>query len=417
MATKDLSGIPRTRVPDASLSLLRDGYVFISSTCDRLQTDVFRTRLMLKRAFCVRGAGAAELFYGSGLFSRKDAMPPTVVHLLQDYGSVQMLDGHAHAERKRLFLALLEADGIRDFTATLAEVWEARAARIAAGERIELYTELNRMLTEAALRWLGLPATQNQVRLRSQELSAMVDHAGTTGPHNAWARMIRRRSERWAAQVIALIRSGDLTPRPGRPADLIARHTEEGRPLSTEVAAVELLNVVRPIVANARFVVFAALALWQHPQWRQEFARGDLSRLEPFVQEVRRFYPFFPLIGGRSVRPFTWRGYAFPEQSWVLLDLYGTNHDPRSWSEPGSFRPERFVDREPTAYDLVPQGGGPYETGHRCPGERLTIATVETMVRLLSLADYTVPAQDLTYTMRAMPALPRSGLIVSGGSR
>lgn len=414
MATKDLSGIPRTRMPETSLSLLRDGYVFISSTCDRLQTDVFRTRLMLKRVFCVRGAEAAELFYGSDLFSRKDAMPATVVHLLQDHGSVQMLDGHAHADRKRLFLGLLEADVIRDFTGMLAEVWEARAARLAAGERFELYTELNRMLTEAALRWLGLPATQNQVRLRSQELSAMVDHAGTVDLRNAWAQMLRRRSERWAAQVIALIRAGDLTPRPGTLADLIARHTEEGRPLSTEVAAVELLNVVRPIVANARFVVFAALALWQHPHWKQEFALGDLTRLGPFVQEVRRFYPFFPLIGGRSVRPFTWHGYTFPKDSWVLLDLYGTNHDPRAWPEPGSFSPERFVDREPTAYDLVPQGGGPYETGHRCPGERLTIATVETMVRLLSRADYTVPAQDLTYTMHSMPALPRSGLVISG---
>lgn len=414
MATKDLSGIPRTRVPDASMSLLRDGYVFISSTCDRLQTDVFRTRLLLQRAFCVRGPDAAELFYGGDLFSRQGAMPPTVVHLLQDYGSVQALDGRAHADRKRLFLALLEADTIEDFTATLAEVWEPRSARIAAGERIELYTEVNRMLTEAALRWLGLPATQNQVRLRSQELSAMVDHAGTADLRNAWAQLIRRRSERWAGQVIALIRAGNLTPRPGTPADLIARHTEDGSPLSTDVAAVELLNVVRPIVAISRFVVFAALAMWQYPHWKDEFASGDLSRLEPFVQEVRRFYPFFPLIGGRARRPFTWQGYVFPKDSWVLFDLYGTNHDPRSWSEPGSFSPERFVDREPTAYDLVPQGGGPYETGHRCPGERLTIATVETMVRLLSRADYTVPAQNLAYTMNSMPALPRSGLVVSG---
>jgi len=38
------------------------------------------------------------------------------------------------------------------------------------------------------------------------------------------------------------------------------------------------------------------------------------------------------------------------------------------------------------------------------------------MVRLLNRADYTVPAQDLTCTMSSMPALPRSGLIISGRS-
>ncbi|WP_017612644.1 cytochrome P450 [Nocardiopsis salina] len=413
MATKDLSGIPRTTLPDTSLSLLREGYVFISSTCDRLRTDVFRTRLLLRPAFCVRGADAAELFYGSDLFTRQGAMPGTVVHLLQDFGSVQMLDGQEHADRKRMFLALLEPGLIDAFTSTLAEVWDARADRIAAGETIELYSETNRMLTEAALRWLGLPATQNQVGLRTQELAAMVDHAGTVGPRNAWARWIRRRSERWAGRMIDMIRADVLRPRPGTPAVLIAEHTENGRPLDTEVAAVELLNIVRPIVAVSRFIVFAALALWQNPQWKKEFAGGDLSRLQPFAQEVRRYYPFFPLIGGRSRRPFTWRGYRFPEDSWVLLDLYGTNHDPRSWADPDAFRPERFVDREPTPYDLVPQGGGPFDSGHRCPGERLTIATVETMVRLLSHTDHTLPAQDLTYTMASMPALPRSGLLIS----
>ena len=70
--------------------------------------------------------------------------------------------------------------------------------------------------------------------------------------------------------------------------------------------------------------------------------------------------------------PFTWRGYVFPKHSWVLLDLYGTDHDPRSWPEPGSFSPERFVVGEPTAYDLVPQGADPTgrDTGSRVSDRR-----------------------------------------------
>jgi fatty-acid peroxygenase len=67
--------------------------------------------------------------------------------------------------------------------------------------------------------------------------------------------------------------------------------------------SVELLNALRPTVAVAWFVTFAALALRQYPERRRKLrtdgSHGD--RLEMFVQEVRRFYPFFPVVGGRVV--------------------------------------------------------------------------------------------------------------------
>ena len=41
------------------------------------------------------------------------------------------------------------------------------------------------------------------------------------------------------------------------------------------VAAVELLNLLRPTVAIARFIVFAALALHLHPEWRARVAEDE----------------------------------------------------------------------------------------------------------------------------------------------
>jgi cytochrome P450 len=64
--------------------------------------------------------------------------------------------------------------------------------------------------------------------------------------------------------------------------------------------------------------------------------------VEHFVQEVRRYYPFFPMVGGRARADFEWRGRRFAKGTWMLLDLYGTNHDPRSWEQPYSFVPVRF---------------------------------------------------------------------------
>jgi fatty-acid peroxygenase len=78
---------------------------------------------------------------------------------------------------------------------------------------------------------------------------------------------------------------------------------------------------------------------------------------EWFTQEVRRFYPSFPAVAARVRSDFDWNGYRFPSGRRTMLDLYGTNHDVRTWDAPDAFRPERFRDATPTAYAFVPQRG------------------------------------------------------------
>jgi fatty-acid peroxygenase len=57
-------------------------------------------------------------------------------------------------------------------------------------------------------------------------------------------------------------------------------------------------------VAVAWFITFAALALHDHPECRQQLEVGEDDYLELFIQEVRRFYPFFPAVGGRVREEF-----------------------------------------------------------------------------------------------------------------
>ena len=71
---------------------------------------------------------------------------------------------------------------------------------------------------------------------------------------------------------------------------------------------------------------------------------------------MRRFYPFFPVIGGKALTAFEWNSLHFRKGQWVLLDLYGTNHNARLWPSPDTFQPERFRGWEGNAYTLVPQG-------------------------------------------------------------
>jgi hypothetical protein len=65
-----------------------------------------------------------------------------------------------------------------------------------------------------------------------------------------------------------------------------------GTPLDAEMAAIELINVLRPIVAIAPFITFSALALHEHPEVKQRLQTMDDEYFEIFANEVRRFYPF-----------------------------------------------------------------------------------------------------------------------------
>jgi fatty-acid peroxygenase len=195
---------------------------------------------------------------------------------------------------------------------------------------------------------------------------------------------------------------------------VIASHRDhEGNLLDPAVAGVELLNVLRPTVAVDRYLVFAALALHEHPEWRERLRDADDATLEWFVQEVRRTAPFFPFTAARVREGFEWRGYWFPAGRLVLLDLFGTCHDPTRWDDPTAFRPERFETWDGSPFDLIPQGGGDHDHGHRCAGEWITIGLLKTIVAELTRSmSYRVPEQDLRVPRGRIPALPRSGFVI-----
>lgn len=410
-----LAMIPRRPGLDATLALARRGYLFVTDTCDRLGADAFHTRLLGRRVICARGYSAAQAFYAAGRFTRRSAMPVSAAHLLQDAGSVQMLDGAPHHERKDLFVRAVPQGDAGAVLDPFREHWTHAAQRWSGRPRIALLDEVSEVLTRTATQWAGVELPERDVAARSRQLSLMITGAGSVGPRNWWARWSRRRCERWAAHLVRAAREDDSSCPAGSPLALIASHRDgDGRLLPEPVAAVELLNILRPLVAVGRFIVFAAVAMVRHPEWRHAFRHGDESDLVGFVQEVRRLYPFFPLIGGKVLEPFTWSGHEFAAGDWMVLDLYGTNHDPRLWPDPEEFRPQRFRGWKGDASSLIPQGGGEVATGHRCPGENVTIALIAEAVRMLARQmEFTVPPQDLSIDLRRMPARPRDGFVMT----
>ncbi|HWU47921.1 MAG TPA: cytochrome P450 [Humibacter sp.] len=406
--------IPRLRTPDSTASLLREGYLFGTRGFDRVQDEAFRTRLGLKPAVVMRGRDAARFFYEGGRFGRSRAMPDSVTHLLQDEGSVQTLDGAAHFARKHEFVELLGVQGRGALVAAFAEQWQSAAETWAGSTAtVELQTAAADILAAAAMKWAGVPAPQTAASSRGPELVAMIESAARFGPPDWAARARRRSTERWAGTLVTGVRSGSLTVDEAAPLNRLAHLQDaDGELLTPEVAAVELLNLLRPIVAVGRFVVFAALGLRRRPDWAERFAGGDRSEVRCFVDETRRFYPFFPFIAGRARAGCVWHGHRFVAGDLAMLDLYGTNHDDRLWSDAGRFLPERFRDWNGDRNTLIPQGGGEYAHGHRCPGEPATVELMADAVMRLSSLRYELPEQDLRVSLRSVPAGPQSGFLM-----
>jgi fatty-acid peroxygenase len=406
-----MTRIPRDIWPDATLPMLSDPYRYISRRARRLGTDSFRTRLLGRQAICLTGPEAAEFFYRPGLTERAGAAPERIAYVLFGEGGVQLLDGSFHRHRKALFLDLMSEPSLRRLDEAAARAWDDAMAELAAMEHIDLFREASRMLTVAVCSWSGLPLRQSEIAGTSDMVSSLFLHAGAAGPQHRTGVKNRGRATGWARGEIRRARHDRAAGRKDAVATIANWHDADGTALSADVAATELLNLIRPTVAVAVYATFIALALHRHPEYRATVAVDDALR-HGFVQEVRRLYPFFPSVTARASGDIQWNGEEIGAGIRIVLDLYGTGRDPRSWDDPTAFRPERFVDWPGNPFTLIPQGGGDVATTHRCPGEGITIRLMDFFARRLATSRYDVATPDARPNLRGLPALPKGGFIV-----
>ncbi|MED5100704.1 cytochrome P450 [Niallia circulans] len=409
------SNVPSDKGLDKTITLLKEGYLFINNRMDKFNTDIFTVRLLGQNVICIKGEEAVKIFYDSEKFQRNGAAPNRVQQSLFGKNAVQTMDDEKHLHRKLLFMSLLTPEHQQKLanltTVYLEEAikqWEQR-------DQIVLFDEIKNILCKVACQWAGVPLAEAEISERADDFIAMVYAFGTLGPEHWKGRMARNRAERWIRQVIEEVREGKLETEQGTALHEMAFYKKiDGTRLDTEMAAIELINVLRPIVAIATFITFSALAFHEYKEEREKLRTADDRHFDMFVHEVRRYYPFGPFLGARVRTNFMWKNQEFKEGTLVLLDIYGTNHDARLWENPNQFNPSRFENWQGGLYDFIPHGGGDPAKGHRCPGEGVTVELMKVVLRTLATEmDYDVPNQDLHYDLSQMPTLPKSGFIMN----
>jgi fatty-acid peroxygenase len=409
--------IPCDKAFDSTLALLMEGYEFIPNRCRNYLTDIFQTRLLCQDVICMSGAEAARIFYDNKRFKRKGAAPKRIQKTLFGMGGVQGMDGTSHRDRKMMFMSIMTPQNLERLSKLTEAHWQITTSKWK-NNKLVLFDETQKILCKAACQWSGVPLVDTEVCLRAGDMGKMVDAFGAAGIRYCEGKCARNRTEKWARDIIMSVRTHRITPADYTALYIIAWYRDrEGKLLTTQTAAVELINIIRPIVAIATYVIFGALAMYEHPSIRKRLKNGEENYITMFVQEIRRYYPFAPFVGARVRNDFIWnQAHArcyFKKGTLVLFDIYGTNHDPRLWKNPNTFNPERFRDWKDNPYTFVPQGGGEVNSGHRCAGEGVTIEVMKVSLSFLVMyLDYKVPKQNLKFCLRRMPTLPKSRFVI-----
>jgi cytochrome P450 len=106
--------------------------------------------------------------------------------------------------------------------------------------------------------------------------------------------------------------------------------------------------------------------------------QNDDAYLTATIQETMRHRPVFLCTIPRIVQKhLKIAASTIGPPAQLLACIHLLHHDPRLYSEPQSFRPERFLDSAPNRHTWLPWGGG----RRRCPGSHLAMFEMRAVLR------------------------------------
>lgn len=410
--------MPKDKGLDKTLTIMKEGYLYIPNRTKKFNSNVFETTVLGgKTAVVISGKEAAELFYDNDLIERKGTLPKRVVKTLFGKGAIHTTTGKTHIDRKALFMSLMTESNLEYLRKLTRNYWYQNTERMQIEGTVNVYKESVVLLTKVAYRFAGIVDHPDNIEQHAEDMDKMIDSfasVGTAYKGYREARKARKRVEDFLESQIIATRKGEIHPEVGTALYAFSHWRDyQGKPMDSRLAAVDLMNTIRPLVAINRFVAFGVLAMHEFPGERARVAMDHNNYAYKFVQEIRRYYPFVPFLPAKAAKDITFEGYNIPKDTMIILDVYGTLHSETLWENPERFNPERFEHWDGSPFDLIPQGGGDYHTNHRCAGEWMTIIVMEESMKYFAKEiSYDVPAQDFTVDLNKLPGGINSGMII-----
>lgn len=185
---------------------------------------------------------------------------------------------------------------------------------------------------------------------------------------------------------------------------LICARDESGQPMTDAELHDELITLLLAgHETTASAIAWALYLIHRHPQVGEKLLEElnhqgkatpttivQLPYLTAVCHETLRLFPIGVLTVAREVKePVELMGYQLERGTRLYGCIYLTHQRPDLYPEPKLFKPERFLERQFSAYEFFPFGGG----ARRCIGEalaqfemKLVLATMLSRYRL-AIAD------------------------------
>jgi cytochrome P450 len=370
---------------------------------------IFRTHVLGRKTIVVAGPEAAGRFIDGSVVLREGSMPPHVQELFGGR-SLPLLDGGAHAARKRIVLQAFTHEAMRAYQPLIESAIARAFARWSGAGEIRWLDELKRLAIEViCTTFMGLgPGPEMNALLRDYGiLTAGFATLPINVPGTPYRKALQARG-RILGLLHRIVGERRAAPKDDGLSRILASDIDD------DAATLELHHIV-----VAGFIVFGELVaivrqLTAHPELRAQLAAEGNAFGEKtlhFVDEIKRMTPIVPVVFGKTQKEFEFDGMAVPA-GWMVMWAVTPSHTTFGvYDEPARFNPERFARGEERRHEhaFAPQGAGPV-TGHRCPG--LDFATLFMALFTVALLRHTweLPPQNFEYDWSKTPPEVTDGL-------
>jgi cytochrome P450 len=358
--------------------------------------------------------------------------PGRTITLLPVMGanSVLLLEGKQHLDRRKLMLPPFHGERMRSYESIMCEATERAIDSWPEGQTFAIHPHMQSITLEVILKAVfGVTDPTRSQRLReclpmllAQSSSAnlqfrvMLSRRFSRGDPMARLRETTASIDELLFAEIAERRSDPaLEEREDILSLLIAARFQDGGAMSDQDLRDQLVTLLLAgHETTATGLAWTFDLLLRHPaalaRLTAEVDAGEDAYLRAVVSESLRLRPVVPLAGRRLASDLNVGEVSLPAGTDVTPAIWLTHTRADLYPEPYAFRPERFLDAQPSGYGWIPFGGGI----RRCLGasfaELEMRVVLETVLRRSVLEGVSSQAEHVT--RRNVTLSPRKGTLV-----
>jgi cytochrome P450 len=426
MATLE-AGETRTLPPGSRLPALLQTILFLVA---RRQThqylcrrygETFTTRIAGDRLVVTltRPEHIREVFAGSPTIFHAGKGNAILAPVMGEH-SLLITDEDEHLRSRKLLMPAFNGAALRGYGDLMAELATADALAWPAGRPFPVHPRMNAVTLEIILRvvfGMGEGPRLAELRPRLRRISDI-------GPLTVlgWSYPRLRRFGKWKqnfenldavnrllyAEIADRKQVGDLADR----GDVLSRLlTAGGGDLSDHEVRDQMITLLlagHETTATALAWSFHELA--RRPDIQRTAQRaaddGDEDYLQAVAKEAMRKRPVIQNVARQLTEPTEVAGYHLPAGTIVGPSISLVHKDATLHDQPGDFRPDRFVGKQPESGTWIPFGGGV----RRCIGAGFSLQEAATVLRAV-LSRYDIRPE------RAKPEFPKPRNITLTPSR